>query len=334
MDKRAAIRNARTAITSAQNGGRLDSMKRAQQRGIGIKKGWMATLDARTRDSHAVMDGEVVELDKPFSNGLMRPADPHGEPSQVYNCRCRLTHEYDKYKTDWSNMENRNTSKLGDMSYEEWKNMHKERLEKKMAAKSVAKNVAVNKNGEQIVFNFVIPQKVISKGEEVVARAEKRQKEAEEIITNLSQEYNVYLTDVTNKRSGGGHEAGSVDAVGHMEIPTLAKDTVLHEFGHTFSQVNRVKWDLADEKEVAFMSEAKKLYRQYKSEYQKNYAHGSMTIISNYSLVTVDEFIAEGFALAKGRELGFDLDKFLAHNANEHKYSDEILKLIDKYFKR
>jgi len=145
MDKRAAIRNARTAITSAQNGGRLDSMKRAQQRGIGIKKGWMATLDARTRDSHAVMDGEVVELDKPFSNGLMRPADPHGEPSQVYNCRCRLTHEYDKYRTDWSNLENRNAEKLGDMTYEEWKNKHKERLEKKMTAKSSQKVVASNK---------------------------------------------------------------------------------------------------------------------------------------------------------------------------------------------
>lgn len=121
MDKRAAIRNARTAITSAQNGGRLDSMKRAQQRGIGIKKGWMATLDNVTRSSHRHLDGEVVELDKPFSNGLMRPADPHGEPSECYNCRCRLTHEYDKYRTDWSNMENRRHDKLGDMSYEEWK---------------------------------------------------------------------------------------------------------------------------------------------------------------------------------------------------------------------
>lgn len=140
MDKRAAIRNARTAITSAQNGGRLDSMKRAQQRGIGIKKGWMATLDARTRDSHAVMDGEVVELDKPFSNGLMRPADPHGEPSQVYNCRCRLTHEYDKYRTDWSNPINRNTEKLGDMTYQEWKDKHKTKIVAKSAQKVVIQN--------------------------------------------------------------------------------------------------------------------------------------------------------------------------------------------------
>ena len=42
-----------------------------------------------------------------------------------------MVHVFPKYRTDWSNMENRNTSKLGDMSYEEWKNKHKERLEKK-----------------------------------------------------------------------------------------------------------------------------------------------------------------------------------------------------------
>jgi hypothetical protein len=33
-----------------------------------------------------------------------------------------LGYEYDKYKTDWSNLDNRNSSKLGGMSYDEWKN--------------------------------------------------------------------------------------------------------------------------------------------------------------------------------------------------------------------
>ena len=131
MDRSAAIRNARTAMTGAQNGGRFDAMKRAQERGIAMKKGWLATLDGRTRDSHAAMDGEEVELDEEFSNGLMFPGDANGEPSEVYNCRCRMVHVFDKYKTDWSNLENRNTDKLGDMTYEEWKNKHKERLEKK-----------------------------------------------------------------------------------------------------------------------------------------------------------------------------------------------------------
>lgn len=137
MDENAAIRNARTAMTGAQNAGRLDSMKRAAARGIGVKKGWLSTLDNVTRDSHVDLDGEVQEIDRAFSNGLMYPGDASGAPAEVYNCRCRLTHEYDKYKTDWSNPANRNTSKLGNMSYDEWKNKHKGK-QTKIVAKSVA----------------------------------------------------------------------------------------------------------------------------------------------------------------------------------------------------
>lgn len=137
MDERAAIRNARTAMTGAQNAGRLDSMKRAAARGIGVKKGWLSTLDNVTRDSHVDLDGEVQEIDRAFSNGLMYPGDASGPPAEVYNCRCRLTHEYDKYKTDWSNSANRNTSKMGNMSYDEWKNKHKGK-QTKIVAKSVA----------------------------------------------------------------------------------------------------------------------------------------------------------------------------------------------------
>lgn len=148
MERSAAIRNARTAMTGAQNGGRLDSMKRAQERGIEIKKGWLATLDARTRDSHAVMDGEEVELDENFSNGLMFPGDASGAPSEVYNCRCRMVHVFPKYRTDWSNMENRNTDNLGDMSYEEWKNKHKA----KIVAKSTQKAIASNKAKESLNY--------------------------------------------------------------------------------------------------------------------------------------------------------------------------------------
>lgn len=142
MDENAAIRNARTAMTGAQNAGRLDSMKRAAARGIGVKKGWLSTLDNVTRDSHVDLDGEVQEIDRTFSNGLMYPGDASGAPAEVYNCRCRLTHEYDKYKTDWSNPANRNISKLGNMSYQEWKDKHK------------AKKI----ENEQDIFKYVVPK--------------------------------------------------------------------------------------------------------------------------------------------------------------------------------
>ena len=89
-NRAAAVRAARTAVTSAENGGRLDSMKDAERLGLIYKKEWVATHDDRTRESHAEIDGETVELDEPFSNGLDYPADPKGEPEEVYNCRCTM----------------------------------------------------------------------------------------------------------------------------------------------------------------------------------------------------------------------------------------------------
>lgn len=86
MDRKASIRNARTMMTGAQNGGRMDAYARADSLGIKIEKEWMATLDNRTRDSHQRLDGERVPWKKVFSNGLMYPGDPDGRPEEVYNC--------------------------------------------------------------------------------------------------------------------------------------------------------------------------------------------------------------------------------------------------------
>lgn len=124
MDKRAAVRNARTAVTCAQNKARFDSYERAEELGIKMKKVWIATLDDRTRESHVDLDGEEVDINEKFSNGLMFPADPDGEPAEAYNCRCRMITQIDKYRTDWSDLKNRNNDKLGGMSYDEWKETH------------------------------------------------------------------------------------------------------------------------------------------------------------------------------------------------------------------
>lgn len=90
MNHDSAVRAARTAVTGAQNGGRLASYKAASDMGIKVRKRWVATKDTRTRSSHARLDGETVDWDKPFSNGLMFPGDPSGPGSEVYNCRCTM----------------------------------------------------------------------------------------------------------------------------------------------------------------------------------------------------------------------------------------------------
>lgn len=90
MNRDSAIRSARTAVTSAQNAGRMDSYDAAEKMGIEMEKEWRATLDGRTRHSHRRLDGEIVGTDELFSNGLRYPGDPLGAPSEVYNCRCTL----------------------------------------------------------------------------------------------------------------------------------------------------------------------------------------------------------------------------------------------------
>jgi hypothetical protein len=93
MDETAAIRNARTMVTGAENKGRQDSYARAEADGIILQKEWIATNDGRTRHWHAELDGQTVPQDKPFSNDIgliMFPGDPGAHPSNVYNCRCSM----------------------------------------------------------------------------------------------------------------------------------------------------------------------------------------------------------------------------------------------------
>ena len=98
MNKTQAIRSARTIVTGAENKGRQDSYARAEADGIILQKEWIATNDSRTRHSHAVLDGAIVDQDKKFDNGLMYPGDPSGIPEEVYNCRCTIAAKVNGFK--------------------------------------------------------------------------------------------------------------------------------------------------------------------------------------------------------------------------------------------
>ena len=121
---KAAVRNARTMTTGAENAGRVDGFRYAQDMGISLSQMWVATLDNRTRISHRHMDGEVVPVGERFSNGLLYPGDPDGEPEEIYNCRCRLIAQIAGHERDLSDVGSRHNKNLGSMSYEEWKNAH------------------------------------------------------------------------------------------------------------------------------------------------------------------------------------------------------------------
>ena len=93
MDWTAAIRNARTMVTGAENKGRQDSYKRAEKDGIVMKREWIATNDSRTRHWHAELDGIEVDVDEPWHNDfgdIMFPGDPSANGANVWNCRCSM----------------------------------------------------------------------------------------------------------------------------------------------------------------------------------------------------------------------------------------------------
>ena len=85
-----AVRIARTEGHRIQCQGTMDACYNAKDKGADIVKQWDSTLDAKTRESHVMVDGEVKELDEKFSNGLMFPGDPSGGAAEVCNCRCAL----------------------------------------------------------------------------------------------------------------------------------------------------------------------------------------------------------------------------------------------------
>ena len=102
MDKTAAIRNARTMTTAFENLGRLDGMKKMQDNGIALQKEWLATMDDKTRDSHAELNGQKANIDEPFHSSLgdiMYPGDPNAEPSNYYNCRCTLLYDIQGFES-------------------------------------------------------------------------------------------------------------------------------------------------------------------------------------------------------------------------------------------
>lgn len=119
-----ATRTARTAVTGAENAGRVSSYERARDMGIKLKQEWVAALDNRTRHSHRKLDGTKVEVGGTFPNGCRFPGDPTARYAEICNCRCTLVAAVEGFETD----DAKRASKLPKgMTYEEWKAGHAER---------------------------------------------------------------------------------------------------------------------------------------------------------------------------------------------------------------
>ncbi len=85
-----AMRIARTEGHRIQQQSQYDAMRKAKEHGADVVKEWNATLDARTRPDHMSLDGQIREIDQPFTLGSLKAQYPgeFGRPEQDIHCRC------------------------------------------------------------------------------------------------------------------------------------------------------------------------------------------------------------------------------------------------------
>lgn len=86
-----SVRIARTEGHRISNEATYNAQVKAKKKGAQIVKQWDATLDGKTRPNHQFLDGQIVDIDKPFKNAdgdeAMYPGG-FGIASEDINCRC------------------------------------------------------------------------------------------------------------------------------------------------------------------------------------------------------------------------------------------------------
>ena len=125
MNFNAAVRYARTMTTNVQNAGRYEAFHRAEELGVDLTIEWQATLDHATRDTHRDLHGQRRDVDEPFivdGIEILWPAQTRYNSSDIpqqmiWNCRCTLLSWVKGYEGNTV----KSSPKMGDMTYEEWK---------------------------------------------------------------------------------------------------------------------------------------------------------------------------------------------------------------------
>lgn len=345
MNRDSAIRTARTAVTGAQNAGRMDSYFAAEKMGIKCRKEWMATLDGRTRHSHAMLDGEIVDNDKKFSNGCRYPGDPNGPPSEIYNCRCTLVSVIEGIDTSEGQRRARNPETgqndlIENMTYAEWAGW-------KQKTGTDRLSIAVEKirNADKVSDISRIVQDETKKLVDLSGMELDLAKENMEQILRLGDEYGYHFSEIVTtsgraalgevKRSGARAEKVSLQypkkyykdrnslfaelrkSAAAGESPRLGRRqigvyTTTHEFAHTLSEELTSRLYGYGE-EINFWDEIETVYNKAKKDKPEE--------LGKYAFSNQNEFLAECFAYAK-----------LGGASNQ--YADEVLSIVDKYFRR
>jgi uncharacterized protein with gpF-like domain len=122
-----ALRIVRTEGHKVQNAARILSYDKTEaaagRLGLESARVWVATLDARTRDSHGEMDGQEADAEGMFHypNGGVTPAPGvQGPAEEVINCRCNTAIQFKEFPPAFRK-DNITKEILKHQTYAEWK---------------------------------------------------------------------------------------------------------------------------------------------------------------------------------------------------------------------
>lgn len=157
QDVNKSIRIVRTEAHRNQVEARISTMKKAQEKGIDMKKRWVSVFDARTRTNHRGLDGQVVKMDEKFKiNGNSTEAPGmFGVASEDINCRCRVVAFFDDQVLDGriAKDESGANVKVPYQTYSEWM---KTKMGKRVLEEA-EKKVNIKKIVDQSRFKTVQP---------------------------------------------------------------------------------------------------------------------------------------------------------------------------------
>ena len=273
MNKSSAIRAARTAVTGAQNAGRMDSYVTAEKMGIKVRKEWLATIDGRTRHSHAMLDGQTADIDKPFKvdgEEIMFPGDTSAPGYLLYNCRCSLVADVDGVDTSNAKRRVRNpeTGKnelVSDMTYSEWAGWKKKQPKKQVETPKITTREQAYKTLTDDIGFGSVSENVSIIDEKLLAENVTQLKKLNDRFGALTADNNGYFT-ATSAKNAVAYSQGNFRNLNHQSMslcgnsygrgydylvskerdfastnwsmPCLDKNlpiyTVTHEYGHIF----------------------------------------------------------------------------------------------------
>lgn len=88
---------ARNEVLNVFQFGKEAQQERFREDGIGYRKTWVTSRDARVRPTHLVLDGVTKDAEEDFDVGgfpASRPRDPRLPPSEAIGCRCDLALQF------------------------------------------------------------------------------------------------------------------------------------------------------------------------------------------------------------------------------------------------